>query len=510
MALLLSTFLVQQFFWAAAVQFDAYFEEAAVKNNASWAKEESEIQQKLQKLESKFKKKPNIIYILSDDIGFGELGWQGGGKHRGTPGPGLDDMAYQGMRFWSSYSEPSCTPSRVAIMTGRHPVRTGLTTVLWPGQVDGLSPEEVTIAEVLSAKGYHTAMWGKWHMGEEPEHAPENQGFDYAYYGLFNGAPDLWPDGYEMTAVGIPGHCDLKKLEHTVKAALAARQSSVSAALFGRLLDPPVWRCGDSWSGKALGRPSGASKVGAQLEASKVPKSKHERTGAQLEVPKWKWKHRKCPTGEESNSRGIRGMRGAQLEASKAGAQLEASKVPKSTHERTGAQLEVPKWEWKHRRCPTGEESNSRGIRGMRGAQLEASKVGAQLEASKVPKSKHERHERCPTRGMKGGCPARGFKGMKGARLEASKVPNSRHERHERCPARASKVPNSKHQRCPARSMRGAQLEHQRCPTRSIKGAQLEASKVPNSKHERHERCPTRGMRGAQLEASKVPNSKHE
>eukprot|EP00438_Fugacium_kawagutii_P002311 Skav226070 [mRNA] locus=scaffold211:819222:834071:- [translate_table: standard] len=118
-----------------------------LKNNKTWAKEDSEISQKLKSLESKFKKKPNIIYILSDDIGFGELGWQGGGKHRGTPGPGLDDMAYQGMRFWSSYSEPSCTPSRVAIMTGRHPVRTGLTTVLWPGQEDGLSPQEVTIAE---------------------------------------------------------------------------------------------------------------------------------------------------------------------------------------------------------------------------------------------------------------------------------------------------------------------------------------------------------------------------
>ena len=65
----------------------------------------------------------------------------------------------------SAQGEPSCTPSRVAIMTGRHPVRTGLTTVLWPGQVDGLSPEEVTIAEVLAAKGYHTAMWGKWHLG---------------------------------------------------------------------------------------------------------------------------------------------------------------------------------------------------------------------------------------------------------------------------------------------------------------------------------------------------------
>ena len=72
-----------------------------------------------------------------------------------------------------SYSEPSCTPSRVAIMTGRHPVRTGLTTVLWPGQTDGLSPEEVTLAEVLKEAGYSTAMWGKWHLGEEPEHAPE-------------------------------------------------------------------------------------------------------------------------------------------------------------------------------------------------------------------------------------------------------------------------------------------------------------------------------------------------
>ncbi|CAK9045464.1 Putative sulfatase AslA [Durusdinium trenchii] len=174
-----------QFLEPGAVQFDAYFEEAQAKNNVSWTKEDSQINEKLKVLEAKFKKKPNIIYILSDDIGFGELGWQGGGKHRGTPGPGLDAMAYAGMRFWSSYSEPSCTPSRVAIMTGRHPVRTGLTTVLWPGQTDGLSPDEVTLPEVL---------------GEEPEHAPENQGFEYAYYGLFNGAPDLWPDAYDLVA----------------------------------------------------------------------------------------------------------------------------------------------------------------------------------------------------------------------------------------------------------------------------------------------------------------------
>ncbi len=101
-------------------------------------------------------------------------------------------MAYEGMRFMWSYSEPSCTPSRIAINTGRHPVRTGLTSVLWPGAEEGLSGEEVTTAEVLSEAGYHTAMWGKWHLGEAQEQLPENQGFDYSYYGVWNGMIDQW------------------------------------------------------------------------------------------------------------------------------------------------------------------------------------------------------------------------------------------------------------------------------------------------------------------------------
>ena len=130
-------------------------------------------------------------------------------------------MAYDGMRFWSSYAEPSCTPSRIAIMTGRHPVRTGLLSVLWPGQEEGLSPDEVTVAEVLSDVGYDTAMWGKWHLGELPEQAPENQGFDYAYYGLFNGAPDAWPDSHALYDSptnfrspfhDYPGHADYEAL----------------------------------------------------------------------------------------------------------------------------------------------------------------------------------------------------------------------------------------------------------------------------------------------------------
>jgi arylsulfatase len=189
-------------FWSQtksqAIQSDSSYLELAEKNKAKWDDEDEQIDKKLALLENRFGKKPNIIYILADDVGWGELGWQGGGKHRGAPTPQLNKMAYEGMRFNVAYAEPSSTPSRIAIMTGRHPVRTGLLSVLWPGQIEGLSAKEVTVAEVLSETGYNTAMWGKWHLGDLPEHAPENQGFDYAYYGLFNGAPDNWPGSFDM------------------------------------------------------------------------------------------------------------------------------------------------------------------------------------------------------------------------------------------------------------------------------------------------------------------------
>ena len=182
---------------AVAIEPDGPHLQFKERNAAAWAEQDKEIDAKLAALEERTGKKPNIVYILTDDVGWGELGWQGGGKHRGTPTPTLDQMAFEGMRFWSAYAEPSCTPTRIAIMTGRHPVRTGLLTVLWPGMEDGLSPDEMTIAEILSEAGYNTAMWGKWHLGDLPEHAPENQGFDYAYYGLFNGAPDWWQASFE-------------------------------------------------------------------------------------------------------------------------------------------------------------------------------------------------------------------------------------------------------------------------------------------------------------------------
>ncbi|WP_294229704.1 sulfatase-like hydrolase/transferase [uncultured Shimia sp.] len=189
---------------ATAQQYDAPHLDFASRNAEAWAVQDQGIDQKLADLEAKFGKKPNIVYILTDDIGWGELGWQGGGKHRGTPSEELDQMAFDGMRFWSAYAEPSCTPTRIAINTGRHPVRTGLLSVLWPGMKDGLSSEEVTIAEILGEAGYSTAMWGKWHLGDHEEHAPENQGYDYAYYGLFNGAPDYWQASHEDPSGTFP------------------------------------------------------------------------------------------------------------------------------------------------------------------------------------------------------------------------------------------------------------------------------------------------------------------
>jgi len=168
-----------------AIQHDAPYLNLEKKYKKEWTSQGKKIDQKLSDLKKKYGKRPNIIYVLADDVGWGELGCYLGGKLRGTPTPNLDRMSKGGMKFLSHYSEPSCTPTRLALLTGRHPVRTGVNAVLWPGQTEGLDPEEVTVAELLSEAGYHTAMFGKWHVGELEEQAPENQGFDYAYYQLY-------------------------------------------------------------------------------------------------------------------------------------------------------------------------------------------------------------------------------------------------------------------------------------------------------------------------------------
>ena len=127
----------------------------------------------------------NFVIIFCDDLGYGDL------SSFGNPviqTPNLDQMVQEGQKWTQFYvADPVCTPSRSALMTGRYPIRTGMTSkqraVLFPDSGSGLSPDEITIAEVLKQKDYATAHVGKWHLGHLPQFLPTSQGFDY-YYGI--------------------------------------------------------------------------------------------------------------------------------------------------------------------------------------------------------------------------------------------------------------------------------------------------------------------------------------
>ncbi len=127
-------------------------------------------------------KKPNIILIMGDDHGYGDIGVYGGGEARGMPSPNLDRLANEGMQFWSFYAQPSCTPGRAAVQTGRIPNRSGMTTVAFQGQGGGLPAAEWTLGSVLKQAGYRTYFTGKWHLGESDYALPNAQGYDVMKY----------------------------------------------------------------------------------------------------------------------------------------------------------------------------------------------------------------------------------------------------------------------------------------------------------------------------------------
>ena len=122
--------------------------------------------------------KPNIILILSDDFGYGDSGPYGGGPGRGMPTPSLDRLSSEGMTFFSFYAQPSCTPGRAAVQTGRIPNRSGMTTVTFQGQPGGLPAAEWTLGSVLKTAGYRTFFTGKWHLGESDYALPIAHGYD--------------------------------------------------------------------------------------------------------------------------------------------------------------------------------------------------------------------------------------------------------------------------------------------------------------------------------------------
>jgi arylsulfatase len=165
------------------IAHDAEYYILEAQHAEKWAAEDNELDKKL----AEFKKKnngkpPNIFYILIDDIGFGDLGIPELNSVRGYKTPNINKIADEGMRFTRMYTEPSCTPTRVAFMTGRQPYRYGMGNTAVDISGFGLPAKEVTIAEILSESGYNTVHIGKWHMGDIEEAWPNNQGFDYAAF----------------------------------------------------------------------------------------------------------------------------------------------------------------------------------------------------------------------------------------------------------------------------------------------------------------------------------------
>jgi arylsulfatase len=138
--------------------------------------------------------KPNVVLVLMDNFGWGELGTYGGGILRGAPTPRIDSLAADGMKLLNFNVEAQCTPSRAAILTGRYAVRTGNGSVPVGAGVYGLTRWEYTLAEMLSDAGYETAMFGKWHLGDSKGRYPTDQGFD-EWYGIPNSSDESWwPD----------------------------------------------------------------------------------------------------------------------------------------------------------------------------------------------------------------------------------------------------------------------------------------------------------------------------
>lgn len=156
----------------------------------------AEAERRLADYERAHGRRPNVLVLVFDDVGWGDLGCYGGGVAVGAPTPRLDALAREGLRLTSCYSQPSCSPSRATLLTGRLPIRHGLQRPPMYGEPGGLEGE-VTLAELLSSAGYVTQAVGKWHLGENTASQPQHVGFD-DFYGFLS-VSDMyseWRDPY--------------------------------------------------------------------------------------------------------------------------------------------------------------------------------------------------------------------------------------------------------------------------------------------------------------------------
>ena len=147
--------------------------------------------------------KPNVVVMLVDNLGFGDLSIYNGGTRGGMKTPNIDKLANEGMRFTQFLVEPGCTPSRAGLMTGQYSIRNGMSLVIVPGMAGGLEKDDFTLGKLFKSAGYNTAYAGKWHLGPMAFSQPQNQGFDKWLIG-FKGTTDQTMYADNMDLYGAP------------------------------------------------------------------------------------------------------------------------------------------------------------------------------------------------------------------------------------------------------------------------------------------------------------------
>lgn len=184
---------------------DAEYYVLEAQHGEKWVAQDKELKKKLAALKKKHGTPPNIIHIMWDDTAVGEVGVPQIQAARGWSTPNINDFSKEGIYFARMYTEPSCTPSRAAVLTGRHAVRNGMYNVGFPYEYGGLAAEEVTMAEVLGKAGYATAFYGKSHLGDVEQSYMTNQGFDEALWTPYNQVPSMYTPELEAAGAIRPG-----------------------------------------------------------------------------------------------------------------------------------------------------------------------------------------------------------------------------------------------------------------------------------------------------------------
>ena len=179
--------------------------------------------------------RPNIIIMLVDNVGWGDVGVYGGGVLRGVSTPRIDTIASEGMRLLNFNAEPMCVATRSALMTGRYPIRTGTTGFT------SLPRSEITIAELLSGTGYATAIFGKWHLGEDNGLFPTDRGFD-EWYGIPETSGSAGSDTQAMWNSGVQNDPELAPMQVVMQSIKGEKPQEV------KIYDIPARRKIDSES----------------------------------------------------------------------------------------------------------------------------------------------------------------------------------------------------------------------------------------------------------------------